>query len=83
MNTNTNNETTDQLQTLYQDYWAFHASMIDKEHSPMEIAAILVAQALTLYKTVLDEDEYNSMVDSISDSRDKITKLTPDMGVVH
>jgi hypothetical protein len=57
--------------------------MIDKEHSPMEIAAILVAQALTLYKTVLDEDEYNGMVDSISDSRDKITKLTPDMGVVH
>lgn len=83
MNTNINNETNDQLENLYQDYWAFHATMIDKEHSPMEIAAILVAQALSLYKTILDEDEYNQMVDSISDSRDKVLKLTPDMGVVH
>ena len=83
MNTNINNEQTDQLENLYQDYWAFHAAMIDKEHSPMEIAAILVAQALSLYKTILDEDEYNQMVDSISDSRDKVSKLTPDMGVVH
>ena len=83
MNTNINNESTDQLENLYQTYWAFHATMIDKEHNPIEIAAILVAQALSIYKTVLEEDEYNNMVDSISDSRDKIIKLTPDMGVVH
>jgi hypothetical protein len=83
VNTNTDNETTDQLENLYQDYWAFHATMIDKDHSPIAIAAILVAQALSIYKTVLEEDEYEQMVDSISNSRDKVTKLTPDMGVVH
>ena len=83
MNIDINNEETDQLEDLYQDYWAFHASMIDKDHSPIAIAAILVAQALSIYKTVLEEDEYEHMVDSISDSRDKVTKLTPDMGVVH
>jgi hypothetical protein len=83
VNTNTNNDTTDQLENLYQDYWAFHATMIDKDHSPIEIAAILVAQALSIYKTVLEEDEYNAMVDSISDSRDKVQELTPDLGVVH
>lgn len=83
MNTDINNESNDQLEDLYQDYWAFHASMIDKDHSPIAIAAILVAQALSIYKTVLEEDEYEHMVDSISDSRDKVTKLTPDMGVVH
>ena len=83
MNIDINNEETDQLENLYQDYWAFHASMIDKDHSPIAIAAILVAQALSIYKTVLEEDEYNSIVDSISDKRNKVTKLTPDMGVVH
>jgi hypothetical protein len=57
--------------------------MIDKDHSPIAIAAILVAQALSIYKTVLEEDEYNSIVDSISNSRDKVMKLTPDMGVLH
>ena len=83
MNIDINNEETDQLENLYQDYWAFHARMIDNDHSPISIAAILVAQALSIYKTVLEEDEYEHMVDSISDSRDKVTKLTPDMGVVH
>ena len=83
MNTDINNESNDQLEDLYQDYWAFHASMIDKDHSPIAIAAILVAQALSIYKTVLEEDEYNSIVDSISDKRDKVTKLTSDMGVLH
>lgn len=83
MNTNTDNETTDQLENLYQDYWTFHASMISKDHSPIAIAAILVAQALSIYKTVLEEDEYEQMVDSISDSRDKVIRLTPDLGVVH
>ena len=83
MNIDINNEVTDQLENLYQDYWAFHASMIDKDHSPIAIAAILVAQALSIYKTVLEEDEYNSIVDSISDKRNKVTKLTSDMGVLH
>lgn len=83
MSTNINNQENNDLENLYQTYWDFHGAMFDKEHSPLEIAAILVAQALTLYKTVLDEDEYNRMVDSISDSRDKVSKLTPDMGVLH
>jgi hypothetical protein len=83
VNTDINNEETDQLENLYQDYWAFHASMIDKDHSPIAIAAILVAQALSIYKTVLEEDEYEQIVDSISNKRDKVVKLTPDMGVVH
>jgi hypothetical protein len=83
VNTNTDNETTDQLENLYQDYWTFHASMIDKDHSPLAIAAILMTQSLSIYKTILEEDEFNSIVDSISDKRDKVIKLTPDMGVLH
>jgi hypothetical protein len=83
VNIDINNEETDQLENLYQDYWTFHTTMIDKDHSPLAIAAILMTQALSIYKTVLEEDEYNSIVDSISDKRDKVTKLTPDMGVLH
>lgn len=83
MNSNINNQSDDELETLYQDYWAFHASMIDKEHNPIEIAAILVAQALSIYKTMLTTDEFNKMVDSISDSRELVQKLNPEIGVLH
>jgi hypothetical protein len=83
VNIDINNEETDQLENLYQDYWTFHTTMIDKDHSPLAIAAILMTQALSIYKTVLEEDEYNSIVDSISDKRDRVTKLTSDMGVLH
>jgi hypothetical protein len=67
----------DTINELYQEYWAIHAKMIDKEHSPLEIAAILMAQSLSMYKTMLDADEYNSIVDSMSDLRDKVQELTP------
>lgn len=82
MNTNIK-DPNDKLDNLYQDYWAFHASMIDKEHDPMEIAAILVAQALSIYKTILEPNEYEKMVDSISDSRDKVQELKIEQGILH
>lgn len=73
----------DKLQALYQDYWVIHAGMIDKEHDPMEIAAILIAQAMSIYKTVLSPEEYELIVDSISNSRDQIQRLEPEYGVLH
>jgi hypothetical protein len=75
VNTDINNQ---EINELYQEYWAIHAKMIDKDHNPLEIAAILMAQSLSMYKTILDADDYNQMVDSISDLRDKVQELTPD-----
>jgi hypothetical protein len=61
----------DQDQDLYEKYMAFLDIMLE-EHEPFEVAAVMVAQGLSLYKTMLDEDEYNEMVDAISDKRDEI-----------
>jgi hypothetical protein len=38
----------------------------------MEVAAIMMAQALTIYKSAMSEEDYNRMVDNISSSRDKV-----------
>jgi len=61
----------DNLQELYTRYMQFTELMIE-DNKPLEIAATMMAQALSIYKTVLNEEDYNSMVDSISDSRDKV-----------
>jgi hypothetical protein len=42
------------------------------ENSPMEVAAIMMAQSLTIYKSAMSEDDYNRMVDNISASRNKV-----------
>jgi hypothetical protein len=71
------------IDDLYQDYWIMHSQMIDKEYSPLEIAAVLVAQAMSIYKTVLDETDYNKMVDDISKMRNQVKQLTPEQGHYH
>ena len=61
----------DKLQTLYNNYLEFTDHMVG-EHGAMQVAAIMMAQAMSIYKSALSEDEYNRMVDAISASRDKV-----------
>jgi hypothetical protein len=42
------------LDELYHSYWEVHNEKLGS-HSPLEIAAILMTQSLTIYKTVLDK----------------------------
>ena len=48
------------------------------EHDPMEVAGILVTQGLTLYKTFLTDEDFNMIVDQISNSRDTVKTFGPD-----
>ena len=63
--------TDEQLQELYSKNLAF-ADTLCGEYGAMEVAAIMMTQALTIYKSAMSEEDYNSMVDSISDSRNKV-----------
>ena len=70
------------LDDLYQEYWMIHSQKLD-QHSPLEVAAVLLAQAMTIYRTVLDEEDYNKMVDSIDKMRNDVKILTPEQGHYH
>ena len=59
------------LQRLYSQYLEFTDHM-STEYGAMEIAAIMMTQALSLYRSSLKEDEYNNMVDMISASRTQV-----------
>ena len=63
--------TDEKLQRLYDNFLEF-ADHMCTENSPMEVAAIMMTQSLTIYKSALSEEEYNQMVDNISASRSKI-----------
>ena len=63
--------TDDELQNLYDTFFKF-ASDQCLENSPMAVAGVMIAQALTIYKSAMSEEEYNLMVDNISNSRNKV-----------
>ena len=63
--------TDERLEELYGTYLAFSDRMAG-EYGPLPVAAIMVAQALTIYKSALSPAEYEIMVDNISDSRDQV-----------
>ena len=60
-----------QLERIYSNYLEFTDHMVG-QYDPMEVAAIMMAQSLSIYRTTMSEEDYNRMVDSISDNRDKV-----------
>jgi hypothetical protein len=79
---NEENSSDSGLDELYHSYWEVHNEKMGS-YSPLEIAAILMTQSLTIYKTILSEDEYNSMVDSISDLRDQVKEIPESGSILH
>lgn len=61
----------DRHDELYAKYMAFHNVMLE-EYKPLEIAAIISVQGLSFYRTILEEEDYNKIVDSLSSKRDQI-----------
>ena len=64
-----------ELEDLYAEYLRFHAERIMAGNDPMAVAGVLMAQALSMYRTALNEDEYNQLVDEISRQRDNVKRL--------
>lgn len=59
------------LQQLYENYLEFTDHMVGI-HGHMEVAAVMMTQALSIYRSSMDEIEYNRMVDMISASRTQV-----------
>ena len=56
-------------------YREFERITINKD--PLMVAGVMMAQALQIYKTMLDEKEFNLMTEHILKSRNEIEIDTP------
>jgi len=66
-------ETNDeQLMALELSFMDLASRFASEGISPMASAAIMIKLALMMYKTSLNAEQYNLMVDNISNSRDLI-----------
>jgi hypothetical protein len=66
---------TPNIQEIYDRYMKFTDDMVGEYQSVLEIAAVMLAQSLSIYKTTMNDEDYNRMVDNISSARDKVQKF--------
>jgi len=62
-------------QEIYDQYFEMLIDLVQQGYEPLEIASVLVTQGLSLYRTVMEIEDYNSICDYIQLSRDKIKKF--------
>ena len=60
------------MEELYREF-----EKLTMKHEPLMAAGIMMAQALKIYKTVLDHEEYIKVTAHIINTRDDITELEP------
>lgn len=67
-----------ELAAIADNVYGIAGRMIQEGHKPFAVAAVFTMIALQIYKTSLSEEDYQGMVDSISENRNQIKSL-PDM----
>ena len=59
------------IEDLYSKYLQFTSVMME-DYQDIEIAGIMITQALSMYRTVLEEEDYQRMVKSIYERRNDV-----------
>ena len=59
------------IEDLYAKYLQFTSVMLE-DYKDIEIAGVMITQALSLYRTVLAEEDYQRMVKSIYERRNEV-----------
>lgn len=69
-------ESNDEILTKsYNDITALSLQLIRDGVDPLIVAAALISLGASIYKTTLSEEDFNLMMDSVSDLRDQIQRL--------
>jgi hypothetical protein len=60
---------------LYEKYMIHTNALLNAENNPLEVAAVMLAQALSIYKTVLVEEDFEDLLQHVVAGKDKVQKL--------
>ena len=70
---------TDQMLKMYDDLYSVMGNWLKQDNESLAVAAVLMATALRIYRTSLSDDDYDQMMDYLSDTRENIEKFpTPE-----
>jgi DNA polymerase III delta subunit len=60
------------LEYVYNEVLMVMERLLKEDQNPLAIAAVLASQAMGLYKTVLSDEDYGTMIDSLVDKKDSV-----------
>ena len=64
------------VEELYRKFEKLTVDMVvEEKHDILECAAMMMAQAMRIYKTALTPEDYQSMMKTVLESRDVITEV--------
>lgn len=64
----------DNVEDIYNKYMQFNQVMLE-DYSAMEIASILIVQGLTFYRSIMSEEDYQKIIESIYQKRNQVQRL--------
>ncbi len=73
----------DHLVNTYNEFMILTDKLLGEDVKAIEIAPILIKLGLEIYKTVMLPEDYDRMVDFISDHRDEINDLSDFLPELH
>jgi hypothetical protein len=50
-------------------------STLLEDHDPLALAAVLMVMGMRIYKTVLDPEEYNQVIDDVVSKKDRVIPI--------
>lgn len=68
-------ENAEQMLKMYDELYDVMGNWLTKDREPLAVAAVLMATALRMYRTALSADDFDQMMDYLSDTRDNIEKF--------
>jgi hypothetical protein len=71
------------LEDLYFDITEYVSEKIKDGYDSLEISALLVRIGLEIYKTTMDQEDFDKMVDFISENRHHINSLSQNTTHIH
>jgi hypothetical protein len=60
------------FKAVYESYLRITNGLIESDHDPLMLAAVLSTIGLSIYRTMLNETDYDLMIDAIGDFKDQI-----------
>lgn len=62
---------------LHEELNQFIVDKLQEDHAPLSVAAALITNALRLYRTVLTEEDYESVMEMIQERRNEVDPYIP------